>query len=465
MDIKLLVYVEPLIEASQPGVRVWWLNFAAQAIQLLLGPDIDWKNHCRVVTSDYLKQIAFGRPYPKLGPDLSAWQAFPKEYTYAVSIRDCWDMLRKDCTATAKAWDEGHYSETELSKTADFMREKIGDFTPDLILTFSAVPFLQYAFPDAVVLHQEAGLLSRAPYPYTGYFDPIGMRHNSSLRQFARELKSLEVTAEVTEGLQAFRRSFIEECLVPKSPFAGMKETLQSKFDSIWIWPNQSDMMAGWHRDLPMQNMWDMMTWVLDTAGPKTGIILTEHPSWELYFSKERIDYWRAMFPNFIYLENAWNICASTQYLLDIADGVIALTSSVGFQPLLWRKKLVTLGETQFNDLADGVDLAQLDDIAHQAWDPQKDAQLYWMLTQFNVLHDHLYDGPYLADFAGRCLAAKQSKGAIDFAVFQQSNPPSKVMADLIAGCSPNVPEMRVNSPADLNLETYMDLARRGEVH
>lgn len=465
MDIKLLIYIEPLIEAARPSVRVWWLKFAATAIQLLLGDDVDWQSQCRVITSDYLKKIAFGRSYPNAGPDLREWEAFPADYITGVSVRECWDMLGQDGTSTAKAWDQGLYTDAELARTADFMCQKIGDFTPDIILTFSAVPFLQHAFPDALVLHQEAGMLSRAPYPYTGYFDPVGMRHNSSLRKFSADMKALEVTEEVEQGIQAFRETFIEKCLIPKSPFAALKEDLRRKFDSIWIWPNQSDMMAGWNRDLPMQNMWDMMTWVLDTAGPKTGIILTEHPSWELYFSKERIDYWRAMFPNFIYLENAWNICASTQYLLDIADGVIALTSSVGFQPLFWKKKLITLGETQFNDLADATDLARLDDIAHQAWDPQKDAQLYWMLTHFNVLQDHLSGGMYLADFAERCLAAKRRFGEVDFSVFQPSKPASKVMADLIAGCSPNVPEMRVNSPADLNLETYMDLARSGEVH
>lgn len=437
---KVLIYIEPLIEAGMPNVRMWWLKFAEDNLKALLGNDCDYDSQCRVVMSDYFKVIALSGKSPIGIPDLSYWASFPEENIVTYSIQDCWDMFGEDGTSTARRWSDGRYTSDELDASSLKLRDKLGEFIPDLVITFSNVPFVENAFPDAVVMHQEAGMLSQAPYPSTLYFDPVGMKRTSSLRKFSSELKFLEVTDSVERGVNEFRHAFIKDCLVPRSPFAHLKEELRDKFDSIWIWPNQWHYMAGWGGELPMQHMWDMMTWVLDKAGPKNGIIFTDHPSDDIYFTKKRVCYWQKLFPNFIFIEDAWKISAATQFLMDIVDGVICLNSAVGFQPLFWKKKLITIGETQFRDMADATELDNLNDLAKAAWDSQKDAQLYWLLTQFNVLSEDLLHPNYFRPFVERCISAKRREGDIPFSVFQPYKEPKQIISEIITKGNYQVP-------------------------
>ncbi|WP_421781047.1 hypothetical protein [Kiloniella litopenaei] len=461
MQKRLLIYIEPLIEAGWPHSRLWWMKFAEKSLSSILGKDFDWDKQCRIITSDYFKRLALQGGEPVKYLNLDVWATYPQEFIIDVSIRECWNMLGKDCTETAKRWADNFYTEDELDRVSGFFQNKLGDFIPNLILTFSAVPFLENAFPHAVVLHQEAGILSQPPYPYTLLFDPVGVRGRSSIQKFSKELSALEYDDEVEFGIGLFRKTFIQDCLLPASPFSQLRNELKQKYKSIWIWPNQWHFMAGWSHQLPMQHMWDMMTWVLEKAGPKTGIIFTEHPSGELYFTKERISYWKQMFPNFIYIENEWRVSAATQYLMDLADGVICLNSSVGFQSLFWKKKLIVLQDTQYNNIADGVELDNLDDIAQEPWDAQKDAQLYWLLTHYNILPQYLESESFCSAFIDRCMAAKQDHGEIIFSVFEPYINAKEVMTDIVGMCDQNIPVSRLKNLSNLNLETCIEIIRK----
>jgi len=440
MEKKLLVYIEPLIEQGRPDLKTWWLNFAAHAINSIFGEKLDWENQCRIITSDYLKSVAIEQHPNMTSCAKQLLNDASAKYIKDISINECWDMMSLDSVATIKKWSDRTYDSVVLDKVADLIKSKLGSFEPNCILTFSPSPFLKHAFPKAVVMHQESGMLSAPPFPYTNYFDPIGMKETSSLLHFSSELEKLELNDEVVDGVARFRKAFIEDCLIPNSPFKQYKEGLQNSFDSLWIWPCQYSQGAGWGASLPKQDMWDMMTWVLDAVGPKTGIIFTENPTYNGYLTDERVAYWRKMFPNFIYHKSFYEIKAATHFLMDIVDGVFSLASGVGYHPLFWQKKLITLGETQFTNLADTSNIKDIPDILNQPWNRQKDAQLYWLLTQFNILQSHQQETPFLSNFFDRCMESKIKTGEVQFTAFQPAKAASTVMEDIISQGMYDVP-------------------------
>ncbi len=51
----------------------------------------------------------------------------------------------------------------------------LGDFKPDVVVARAPIPFLRTLFPEALILSNDVGMMTRMPYPFTHHYDPCGM--------------------------------------------------------------------------------------------------------------------------------------------------------------------------------------------------------------------------------------------------------------------------------------------------
>jgi hypothetical protein len=158
---------------------------------------------------------------------------------------------------------------------------------------------------------------------------------------------------------------------------------------------------------------------VLSAAPRDVGIIVTEHPSAPPVLKRRgphaNIDYLRKTFPNMIFLDEFRSYGTASQFLVRRVDGVWSVSSSVGYQALLFGG---ALGSPPTASLASIAGTTTFDDFFARLGrsDPNgADALLAWLLERYLVPAALFNDGRWLHDYLQRRLdAAKSATDPID---------------------------------------------------
>lgn len=437
--VKILFFIDPLIVRGSPDLRLSWMQFAV-GLAAALEPDPGaWSARFRIVASEHLaRRVA--SPYALRAPHDAASPALelPPGVICTVSRTALRDLTGNDAMRAAAVWyeqddGEGGY-ERKAAGMAALMRATTRDFIPDVVITFSAAPFLRLAYPDSAVLTHESGMFSRPPFPPTFFFDPSGPQRRSLLRRQAGALCNLPVDDRVRMLTARLRRRYLDEILIPRSPFTHLEQGLRERFDSLWVLPLQGVGAVPMDAGMPFRDQFDYVCWVLDAVGPRVGVILTQHPA-APYLSAERARYFALNHSNAIVLSEEAAVSSSTHFLLGHADGIINLVSNTGMQSLLWRKKLVTVGDNQTTGFADAVSVDDLTEVARRPWDEGRDAALIWLLTRYYRTYPYLYDRAALTGFLERAVARRD--GPFDLSYFEPIDDPEAAIDHFIAMARP----------------------------
>ncbi len=225
----------------------------------------------------------------------------------------------------------------EVGGFAALIREALPpSFEPDLIIIWeSASNWLQEVFPAARLVYQMPGFFSRPPFPNLISHD-VGMLAGSTSAEPLRSEHELQKLQELRERDRRF--------LTASSSLSRHVAEAKSRFANVVLLPLQVDdyfMVTG-----PLGSDRTQLEYVisaLESAPADTGIWVTNYRSRDLHtttLSDDAISFLRSRFDNFIFHSETDSTPSASQFLAPVLDGIITISSSVGYQAAYWEKPL-----------------------------------------------------------------------------------------------------------------------------
>jgi len=244
--------------------------------------------------------------------------------------------------------------ERSQDKIVAHLSTMLGDAYDIILLWETPVPFLELMHPEALIVHQMPGAFSRAPYPHTVTFDPVGLYRHGSLYKHASEIQSFEPNAAnlaVTRDFLARVRDAIQTL----QPIDKKLLSKRNRFEHLALLPLQVSAHYTFRADTAYLNQTDLLLDVLSTTSPQTGVVVTQYVTprvSDTAINKDNFHVLQKSYPNLIYYEEFDRISSVSQYLLPLVDEVITCSSSIGLQALAWSRKLTVRGDTFLQPLA-----------------------------------------------------------------------------------------------------------------
>ncbi len=229
---------------------------------------------------------------------------------------------------------------------ADALSPVLGDFAPDVIITWAPAPHLRRLFPSALILHKETSVFSRAPFPLTYYLDPCGFHRWSAMARPEEPARTTDVSA-----LRALER---------------LRAGLASAFDltdnvvdlADRLQPGKTLLVAGHTNGVfffdgacEFRSQSHALLAALEGVSADWTVIASEHPDCRRFTAAE-LDFFQGRHANFVPLPELASRPGSGQHLVRHADRVATVSSSVGLQALFWGKPLHALGQSHLNRFA-----------------------------------------------------------------------------------------------------------------
>src|SRR5271166_1663951 len=113
-------------------------------------------------------------------------------------------VLPTSLDALASASANGNYE--ALQPLANEILSASKDFIPDVVISLGIqISFLEAVWPNALLLHAEAGPYSRNPYPWSMFFDHPGIYGRSVISQAGARLRKHAASADMAALAEAFR--------------------------------------------------------------------------------------------------------------------------------------------------------------------------------------------------------------------------------------------------------------------
>ncbi|GAS84703.1 capsular polysaccharide export protein, LipB/KpsS family [Paenibacillus amylolyticus] len=382
--MNILFYVEPLIELEKPYFKKGWLTGVCDTILTSLS------NPAHNITLVLNEALSFGF---ENRANVEAITLFQRELLNQGAYNQL-DLLI--------SWYWASYGEEQLEYYKDLFSEKLSKLSsaPDVILTFSPVPFLMALFPETLILHIEYSLFSRKPFIETWYFDPIGMNGGAYLNKYWNSLQAQFQVEDIEYDKVKEFKAKVQNLLTIKSPFKEQLAPYKEKFDKLILLPLQFSRYYLFDGLTHYRSQFDYLLDVLEKVPAHTGVIVTTHPEFSI-LSKDMIEFLQKNYSNFIYDQTFEEYYASSQYLLAEVDAVVTVSSSVGLQTILWDKELITLGKDFLDFIAQGKNIERLDDLSKRT---DTDKLLYWIMTHYAVPKSRIQDSEWFENFLSRSI-------------------------------------------------------------
>ncbi|MFY7916211.1 MAG: hypothetical protein ACOVPA_16280 [Rubrivivax sp.] len=376
---KILYYVEAWIE-SPSDLRFGAFQDAVYQLDLLKkhAPELD----CRLLIGDGVREAILKANYK----DHSA---------YITSILHTEELrsVFRDHRSAAHAFMSRSLSTNELDALINLTHSALGDFVPDVILMHEThAPFLNAAYPNALVLHSMYGMTYRMPYPRLTLFDPEGLYQNSLLAQHTDEIRKIPIP-EKDQYLLGEIRNWYAAQIIPHDPVWHLIEPEQSRYEKLLLLPLQVDGYFGFEECSAYTCQVEFLEDVLEKTPRNWGVVVTEHSEYKPALDKLTVNRLRRLYPNLIYSEKINSIPYVSQALLAHVDAVITVSSSLALQSLIFDCPVVAAGTSHINAVA----TCSLDQL-HLCFDLHRpgyrDGLLHFILTRYHqVTSKHVHDG------------------------------------------------------------------------
>ena len=332
--MKIAGYIHPVVQALGPNFSCGWFEIVAKLLQTLRrDADCD----CMMIAGDWPSRWA-----NKTGRgDLLEGIRFAE--LDEISLYRTLRSLGKLPTALDQlAYEKGGQFDPGLQAITDEVARCTRDFEPDVIISFGIqVDFLAALWPKALRLHIESGPFSRNPYPFSVFFDHLGMYGRSIIGQAGQRLRAHAATDDAVALVSAFR-SRNALALDAVDPFRGTD--FRTKFDRLVLLPLQVSNYYSFNEQSHYRTQFEYLLDVLSATPPDVGVIVTEYIEWGhilmSYGSAENIPYLQKNFPNLIFFEQFRAYASPSQFLAPRVDGVWSVSSNVGYQALLHNRVL-----------------------------------------------------------------------------------------------------------------------------
>ncbi len=228
---------------------------------------------------------------------------------------------------------------------SDLVAAALNGFKPDIIVAWVPTPFLRALFPDALILHRESGLFTRAPYPLTYYLDPCGLHQASWPARFAAQSRHPEALAAI-EPLRAYYTDLFPAI----DPYTDLAEQL-APFRKTILVATQVCGHFSFDAACAYRSPFHLALDVLNHAPADCAVLLGQHPN-TAPLRDDEVAWLRERFPNFIHRPDFLGREGVSQHLLPYADALATVSSTLGWQSTFLGKPLIALGKSQLNRFA-----------------------------------------------------------------------------------------------------------------
>lgn len=387
--MNILFYLEPLIEQQKPYWKEGWLNYFLKNLlaNMPSGSDTNW---------NYF--IVLNEPIYRKWGHLNYNNA---EFIVIEQSELTKDFLWSAYDLTMTWYDKGATSyKVKHDYYVDLYRNKLNSIKPDIIITFSPVPFLNTLYPQIKVLHFEFGFVSRPPFPHTWFFDPIGTGGYKYLELYWDEIKnSFSLDESELTALNKLKTE-VKSLISNKNPFKNIAMKWKEKFNCLILAPLQLSGVACVDGIIHHKSQFERLYNILALVPSHVGVIVTTHPEYPI-LGPDQLEFLSKKFPNLIY-DNAFEtIYSSSQYLYEFVDGVVGTSWSVAAQALIWDLPVIPIRcDNQFSFISNLPSLQHIDWLKlGTARKYSNNLLLFWILTRLAIPAKVLHDGKWLPEF------------------------------------------------------------------
>lgn len=196
-------------------------------------------------------------------------------------------------------------------------------------------------------------------------------------------------------------------------------QNLRGRFDRLCLLPLQVSQQFSFDGQVPYRSQFEFLHDFLCVAPQDVGIVVTEHPHAAPVLKQAgpyaNMKYLRDKFPNLIFLDEFRLSSASSQFLVPKVDGVWSVSSSVGYQALLFGRALGSPTTAPLSSIADATSFETFFDGLGQHNGHRADSLVAWQLERYLVPQTFLDDGRWLRNYLGQRLdAAKSAANPVD---------------------------------------------------
>lgn len=381
--MKILFYVEPLIEMGRPYWKEGWLNtYSYKLIKTLIHSNTE--NEFKIIISESLSQKSIEI----------------ENTSYLVVNQD--ELLQpfRSYLDASMAWYLGTYTEEQLKYYYELYEKKLTDFKPDIIFSFSNVPFLQKLYPSALVLCMEFSIFSRAPFPESWFLDSLGVAGGgagATLNKIFSERDIPELSEHSAQRIKALKAK-ITTLIMSKSPFKNIFQEWRNQFQNLVFVPLQFSDFYIFNGQCKYINQFDFAYDILKRTPSNIGIVFCEHPQYPV-FNADTLSFFRNKFPNFLYSHEFGFYDSPGQFIIGHSDSVMTVCSSLAMQSLIWDVPLITLGNDYLDFISDGKSPENLMTILSSKQFKDKDKYLHWIVTKYAIPDFLLYKPDWLPNY------------------------------------------------------------------
>lgn len=407
--MKVACYVHPIVHTLGPQFNYAHFEFSTKLLQTLCR---DAGAECLLVAGSrfFLRAIEEGRARSLHGLRVAELDEFSlyRKVSAAGVLPTSLDSL---------AYATGSEDHNALRILAEEVFRSSQGFEPDVVIAFAIqIDFLETVWPNALRLHSEMGPYSRNPYPYSLFFDRLGLYGRSVIGQAGQRLRTRAASADARALASAFR-SNSKTALDAVNPF--MIHDLQSCFNRLCLLPLQVSHHYSFDQQAIYRNQFEFLLDVLSKAPQDVGVLATEYvefgPVLKQWGPQQNLDFFRRNFPNFIFESDFRAYHTPSQFLVPNVDGVWSVSSNVGYQALLFGKFLGSPATSYLASVADATTLTKFFDELDQGSRGNKDDFVAWQIERYLVPDVLLADGRWMCDyFERRIIAAREASDPLD---------------------------------------------------
>lgn len=397
--MKIAGYIHPVPQALGPNFACGWFEIVAKLLQTLRR---DANCDCMMIAGSWPFRWASEKG---LGPLLEGIRS--AEIDEIALYRTLSALGELPTALDQAAYISAQRDNPALEAITDEVARAACGFEPDVVISFGIqIDFLAALWPNAPPLHIESGPFSRNPYPFSLFFDHLGMYGRSVVGQAGNQLRARPTTADSLAVANAFRiRNAL--ALDTVDPFRTLD--LRAKFDRLVLLPLQVSNYYSFDEQTSYRTQFEYLLDVLSACPPDVGVIATEYLEWGHVLrscgSGQNISYLQRNFPQLIFLEEFRSYCSPSQFLVPRVDGVWSVSSNVAYQALLHNRVLGSPATSHFGHLAHATTLNSFFDSFGQSSDCN-DALMAWLLEHYFVPEALLSDGRWLRDYFARRIAS-----------------------------------------------------------
>lgn len=275
-------------------------------------------------------------------------------------------------------------------RLAEVLSPVLGDFAPDVIITWAPAPHLRRLFPQALILHKETSVFSRTPFPLTYYLDPRGFHRWSAMarpEEPARttDAAALEALGRLRAGLSSAFDLTDNVADIVEGLRPGKILLVAGHTNGVFFFDGACDYRSQSHALLA----------ALEGTPADWTVVASEHPDCRRFTAAE-LDFFQNHHANFVPLPDLGSRLGSGQHLVRHADRVATVSSSVGLQALFWGKPLHALGRSHLNRFAASEGPEGLGDT--DARNAFGDPEAAWLSFHYSYLNEKVVAPGWFAD-------------------------------------------------------------------